>query len=330
MARPLRIQYPGAYYHIMCRGNARRNIFVDDGDRHHFLTLLGESMRIYKVVLYAYAMMSSHFHLVVQTKRGNLSEFMRRFNICYTGWFHYRYGTCGHLYQGRYKSCLVDADSYLLELSRYVHLNPIGGSKFKDANFHDRFAYLQKYLWSSLHGYLDKQKVNELVSYDLILGTIGGRASYRRFITAGISDGIGDLFQDVRHQTILGDDDFVAYVKTEYLEKGSSRDQPAYRGMQTEYLPPDEILSCVSRACGVSRENMVKRGGGGTHRGLLAEFLHRYCGMTEASIGRYVGGIDYGGVHQLRRRLKLRMNADKQLRDKFQDIDEMISELCSK
>lgn len=314
----------------MCRGNARRQIFLDDDDRYRFLKLLHESMKTYQVVLYTYVMMNSHFHLVLQTKRGNLSEFMRRFNICYTGWFHYHHGTCGHLYQGRYKSCLVDADSYLLELSRYVHLNPIGGSKSKNADYRTRLRYMHKFKWSSLPGYLYNKRADEFVSYDMILGIIGGRTEYRRFIAAGIRDGIGDVFQDLKHQTILGDEDFVAIVRSKYLEEGSSRDQPAYRGMLVENLPPEKILLCVSKSCSVSKEDLLKRRGNGIYRGLLTEFLYRYCGMTLAAIGRYVGGIDYGGVHQLRRRLKMQIKKDRSLSDRFDEIDRSVKNLCSK
>lgn len=125
MARPLRIQFPGAFYHVTCRGNEHRQIFRHSDDQLRFLQLLRESLETYRVILYAYVMMSNHFHLVVQTVCANLSEFMRRFNICYTRWFNYHHRTCGHLYQGRYKAYLVDADNYLLQLSRYVHLNPV-------------------------------------------------------------------------------------------------------------------------------------------------------------------------------------------------------------
>jgi putative transposase len=314
----------------MCRGNARRSIFLDDDDRYRFIKLLYESMKTYHVVLYVYAMMDNHFHLVVQTIHANLGEFMRRFNICYTGWFHYRHGTCGHLYQGRYKSILVDADSYLLALSRYVHFNPISGHKYPNADYRDRLSYLRRYRWSSLPGYLDKRRVNEFVQYDMILGIIGGRSKYGRFMAAGLRDGIGDLLRDVKHQTILGDENFVALVKNKFLEDGSSRDQPAYRGMLTEIITPEEVLLCVSRACGVPKEELLKRRGDGICRGLLVELLYRHCGMTMAAIGRFIGGIDYGGVHQLRRRLKFHMSGDRTLRDRFDDIDSAVKNLCSK
>jgi putative transposase len=125
MARPLRIQYGGAYYHVTCRGNDRRSIYRDDSDRELFLEKLKASLEIYDVALHAYVLMGNHFHLLVQTPKANRSEFMRHFNIAYTGAYNRRHKRVGHLYQGRYKAILVEGDIYLLELSRYLHLNPI-------------------------------------------------------------------------------------------------------------------------------------------------------------------------------------------------------------
>jgi putative transposase len=122
MARPLRILYPNAFYHITCRGNDRRVIFGDDQDRTRFLGRLRGALEICSVRAHAYILMSNHFHLIVETPKANLSEFMRQFNISYTGYYNRR--RIGHLYQGRFKAIVVDKDSYLLELSRYVHLNP--------------------------------------------------------------------------------------------------------------------------------------------------------------------------------------------------------------
>src|SRR5512134_1186294 len=125
MARPLRISYPNAFYHVTCRGNDRRVIFRDDHDRARFLERLRSALDIFGVRLHAYVLMSNHFHLIVETPKANLSEFMRQFNISYTAYFNRRHRRIGHLYQGRFKAIVVDQDSYLLELSRYVHLNPI-------------------------------------------------------------------------------------------------------------------------------------------------------------------------------------------------------------
>ena len=134
MARPLRIQFENAYYHVTCRGNDRRNIFFSDADRLAFLDLLGSSSDIYQTEILAYVPMSNHFHLLVKTPRGNLQEFMRHFNISYTAWYNRRHRRSGHLYQGRYHSFLIDADNYLKEVSRYIHLNPV---KIKQARTKD-------------------------------------------------------------------------------------------------------------------------------------------------------------------------------------------------
>ena len=125
MARPLRIEYPNAHYHVTCRGNDRRNIFRDDDDRRAFLDRLRKSLDIYEVRLHCYVLMNNHFHLVAQTPRANLSEFMRHFNVAYTSFFNRRHRRTGHLYQGRFKAILVQPDAWLLGLSRHVHMNPV-------------------------------------------------------------------------------------------------------------------------------------------------------------------------------------------------------------
>ena len=125
MARPLRIQYPNAVYHVTSRGNERKDIFKDDRDREHFLEILFQSLHTYSVILYSYVLMNNHFHLLVETPLGNLGAFMRHFNITYTSYFNRRHRRTGHLYQGRYKSIIVDKDAYLSVLFRYIHLTQI-------------------------------------------------------------------------------------------------------------------------------------------------------------------------------------------------------------
>lgn len=129
MARPLRIQYPDAVYHITCRGIEQRNIFQSDEDRGKFLGLLGLSKEIYSVVVYGFVLMNNHFHFVVRTPLANLADFMRHFNISYTSYFNRKYKRVGNLYQGRYKSILVEEDAYLQRLLHYIHLNPIRVAK---------------------------------------------------------------------------------------------------------------------------------------------------------------------------------------------------------
>ena len=120
MARALRIAYPGACYHVTCRGNEQRAIFRDDHDRETFLSRLQGSVRNYQVHAQVYVLMDNHFHLVVATPQANLSAFMRHFNVSYTGYFNRRHKRVGHLYQGRFTAIVVEEEAYLLEVSRYA------------------------------------------------------------------------------------------------------------------------------------------------------------------------------------------------------------------
>ncbi len=125
MARPLRVEYPGALYHITSRGNAGQNIFRYDRDRLYFLSLFGELIERFNWLCHGYCLMNNHYHLIIETPRGNLSRGMRQLNGIYTQKYNQRYKKTGHVFQGRYKAIIVNRDSYLLELSRYVVLNPV-------------------------------------------------------------------------------------------------------------------------------------------------------------------------------------------------------------
>jgi len=328
MARPLRIQYPGAFYHVTCRGNERRKIFLDNEDRYRFLTILKESLKTDRVVLYAYVLMSNHFHLILQTVRANLSEFMRRFNICYTGWFNYYHSTCGHLYQGRYKALLVDANSYLLELSRYVHLNPARMGKFRKSDYHKRWEYVHNYRWSSLPGYVNEKQAVDFVPYDMVLDMVGGRRAYQQFVRDGLRAGVENPCDDVRCQVILGDNDFVARVRKEYVEAGSLREQPMYRDMITEVVAPEVVMDCVAKSLGIDPKRLSARMGNGVERGIAADLLYRCSNITQREIGKILGGIDYTAVSMLRRRLQTKMAADRIIKQRYVKAEKYIQNLC--
>jgi putative transposase len=319
MARALRIQYPGAFYHVTCRGNQRRNIFLDDDDRYHFLKMLAESLDIYGVVLYAYVLMPNHFHLVIETVRANLSEFMRRFNVCYTGWFNYHHGSYGHLFQGRYKAFLVDADQYFLEISRYVHLNPVRSRKTRQSTYQSKWTFLNKYRWSSMPGYTNARRRNDFVNYTMILDMVGGRNAYKNFLLDGLKIDLKNPFDDVQYQVILGDNDFVARVRNEYMQEGSVREQPQYREMMTTAVTPDTIIETVMRVLKVSREEILGKHGSGITRGMVGDLLYKYGNMNHREIGVLLG-IDYSSVSKLRRRLMQRMIEKNDIAEQYKRI----------
>ena len=217
MARPLRIQYPGAMYHVTCRGNERKEIFRCDQDRKEFLDLLAQSVNIYNIKIYSYVLMNNHFHLLVETPLGNLGEFMRHFNIIYTSYFNRKHRRSGHLYQGRYKSILVDKNEYLSVLSRYIHLNPVRTKRMTGGTKEERVSYLLNYQWSSLPGYLKDKKREGFIDYGTVLSEYGGdnpkgRESYKKRILNDITSGL-DVKDKIIGQSVLGSDEFISWIK---------------------------------------------------------------------------------------------------------------------
>jgi REP element-mobilizing transposase RayT len=181
MARPLRIQFSGAVYHLTARGNARAPIFLDDQDREAFLSVLDDIVDRYHWICHAYCLMGNHYHLLVETPEGNLSQGMRQLNGVYTQKFNRRHGIAGHIFQGRYKSIVVEKDSYLLELCRYIVLNPVRAGLV---------SHPKDYGWSSFKFTAGRAKAPGFLSTDWVLAQFGlertaALKQYREFVLAG-------------------------------------------------------------------------------------------------------------------------------------------------
>ena len=201
MARPLRVEFAGALYHLTARGNARAEIFTDDEDRRLFLELLGKEISQQGWRCYAYCLMGNHYHLLIETPEPNLVAGMRRFNGVYTQRFNRRHGRVGHLFQGRYKGILVDKDSYGLELCRYIVLNPVRARMAKGP---------ENWAWSSYGGTVARVAPPAWLDVQWVLGQLGGRnpvAAYRRFVRGGM--GQGSPWEKLKGQIWLGDEAFL-------------------------------------------------------------------------------------------------------------------------
>src|SRR3972149_4573760 len=164
MARPLRIEYPGALYHVTARGNAREAIFRDDPDRGAFLVILGRVVERYNWLCHAYCLMGNHYHLLVETPDGDLSKGMRQLNGLYTQRSNRRHRRVGHIFQGRYKAILVDKDSYLLELCRYIVLNPVRAHLVKS---------VERWPWSSYRATVGERAAPAWLSTEALLAQFG-------------------------------------------------------------------------------------------------------------------------------------------------------------
>jgi putative transposase len=324
MARPLRISYPHAYYHVTCRGNDRRAIFRDDRDRTLFLEKLRVSIEIYGVKLHAYVLMGNHFHFIAETPKANLSEFMRHFNIGYTGGYNRRHRRVGHLYQGRYKAVLVEKDSYLLELSRYVHLNPVRIMPWKRRSGREQLRFLERYRWSSLGGYWGTGRKESWVSYHEVLGQVGGsRSRYRQFIEEGLEKGYDTPWEKVKGQAVLGEDEFVEKLRDKIVQGGPMREQPALRHLGS--MEAADVLQRVSRYFGIKLEELAKkRTPHRDSRAVVMEMMYRYGKISQEEIGKRLGGLDYSAVSRERTRLRERLDGDRKLQRTMKEIDNII------
>ncbi len=211
MARPLRIEYDGALYHVTSRGNEKKPIFKDDADRSVFLDTLHKVNKKYNWICHAYCLMNNHYHLVIETSDGNLSKGMRQLNGVYTQLFNKRHKRVGHIFQGRYKAILIQKESHLLEVCRYVVLNPVRAKSVKRP---------EEWTWSSYRATVGIEKAHPCLTTDWILGQFAkqkrtAEREYKGFIEAGIGE--KRIWEDVKGQSILGSDEFVekliGYIK---------------------------------------------------------------------------------------------------------------------
>ena len=324
MARALRIQYPGALYHITNRGNEQKAVFKDDVDRNEFLKILSRSIDTYGIILHSFVLMDNHWHILAQTPLGNLSEFMRHFNITYTSHYNRRHKRVGHLYQGRYKSFLVEFDAYLSKVSRYIHLNPVKVSGKQEIPIEQQLKYLLGYKWSSLPGYIGMGSRLKFVEYKTVLAQYGGdtQSGKKKYLDQIKSDLPDDLTikEQIVGQSILGSESFVTLVKEKYINNGKDRERPGVKKIN-RYLSMDAVLAVVENETGISRVLHST----GTTRQVVMAALYNFAGLNNREIGDIMG-VDYSTVSQGRKRLRERAEKDKNIRLLIERINQKCQE----
>ena len=210
MARPLRIEYAGALYHVTSRGDRREDIYLDDEDRLMWLDVFSQVCSRFNWRCHAWCMMDNHYHILIETAEGNLSQGMRQLNGVFTQKSNRRHHRVGHVFQGRYKSILVQKDNYLLELSRYVLLNPVRARMVDD---------LLDWAWSSYPAMLGKTPVPDWLETDWLLACFGANrkravTKYVDFVRAGI--GLPPVWDNLKYQVYLGSDDFIDSIQSKF------------------------------------------------------------------------------------------------------------------
>lgn len=220
MARPLRIEYDGALYHVTSRGNERKPIFKHDGDRKLFLDTLAQVNKRLHLICHAYCLMDNHYHLVIETPDGNLSKGMRQLNGIYTQSYNKQHGRVGHLFQGRFKGILVQKDSHFLEVCRYIVLNPVRANTT---------SHPRHYKWSSYQATAGIAQGHPCLTAYEILGHFGQRRAaaqekYRDFVRDGI--GSHSIWEGLEAQSLLGVEGFAEGLRHLLAEKQQIREIP--------------------------------------------------------------------------------------------------------
>ncbi|CAB5088890.1 hypothetical protein D3OALGA1CA_5902 [Olavius algarvensis associated proteobacterium Delta 3] len=279
MARPLRIEYPGAVYHITSRGNARNPIFDDNYDRTVFLSILEEVIKRYNWICHAYCLMDNHYHLLAETVDPTLSIGMRYLNGVYTQRFNYRHERVGHIFQGRFKSILVDRDSYLLELCRYVVLNPVRAGNVKSASV---------YRWSSYKSTAGFSNPPSFLTVDWILSQFGktrkqAQQKYRKFVLAGMDK--ASPWENLKAQCILGSIEFFEKIKTGQKDKSEITEIPKkqrlmHRPTLDELFPKNKKMVKLDRNRIICKAHM--------DCGYQLNDIARHLGLHYTTVGRIV------------------------------------------
>jgi REP element-mobilizing transposase RayT len=334
MARPLRIDVPGGWYHVTARGNERRAIFLDDRDRERFVGLVAELPVRFGVRVHAYVLMSNHWHALVETPTANLSRVIQWVQVSYSVWFNRRHRRSGHLFQGRFKAILFEAEALAWGLSQYVHLNPVrlkrlGLDKASQARSRAglgdgptaevvaaRLKRLREYRWSSYRAYAGLTSAPGWLTTAAVLGGTGKRAARQRAYVAEtealVREGhVEAVWERVRGGALLGSERFLEKMQA-YL-KGNDQEQAGL--WQLQGRPTLAVaISAVERLKGQKWERFRDQHGD-WGRDLVLYLGRTRCGMTLRELATAAGGVQYGSISAALRRFTKLLTENSELRE---------------
>ena len=312
MARPLRIEYEGAFYHITARGNERRRIFFAMGDYDKFKEYLLEAQEKFGYKLHCYVLMGNHYHLVIETPHGNMNKVLHYVNGSYANYINKKRNRSGHLLQGRYKGILVERDVYLLELSRYLHLNPVRAKIVgRPEDYHQ----------SSYRSYLKNRK-ESIVTTDLILGMVSDdgkatRRAYREYVEKGMEEESRNPLENVYGGVILGGRDFIKQALGTLREDALDQEEIARRRELSKFEMED-VIDAVCSYFRVPADRLAE--GSKDLRDTAIYLLKRHTSVMNREIGELFDGLSYSGVSKANQRLTVRMTGDRSLRKAIEEI----------
>ena len=305
MVRPLRIDYKNAIYHITNRGVNRQPIFFGRDDYWKFLDWLELMHQRMKVIIHGFCLMSNHYHLEITTPESNISRSIQWLNQSYATYINIRHERSGHLFQGRFKSVVIEAETHLAALTRYIHQNPVRAGMVSNP---------LEYKWSSYRAYLGMDKISWLDT-SVTLRRFGRtlaeqRKNYREFVEEKVSE---NPLKEMVYGAILGSEKFIDNVqkklRSKPLDKEISRLDIARRMMSIS-----DIVNMISKKTGIKTEEIKRKGSKRNRYREIAMYLcYMHCNKTNKEIGQYFGGIDTSSVSEVIRRIKEKLKKDKQL-----------------
>jgi REP element-mobilizing transposase RayT len=315
MGRAWRIEYEGALYHVMSRGNERRDIFLDYDDHFAFLDLIGEFSERFEIDIYAYVLMKNHYHLLIRTNRANLSKAMQWLGVTYTRRFNDKHNRSGHLFQGRFKSIIVQNDAYLMQLSCYIHRNPLRAGIVKR---------LSHYRWSSYPTYAYGWRGQEWLSTELILSSSGIENNHRvyREKVQRYANEEARLWENFRHGMIMGSKKFVDDIRKKYMPQAVHGEIPQQKSLAREF----DAKALVKEAAGMlscdliaMRKSSRISASEKENRDLMIYALWKTGMLSNANIGDLFG-VSYSAVSHSVKAFRAKLTKNFPLQQKLGEI----------
>ena len=309
MARPLRIEFPGATYHVMSHGVAGTPTFIDDPVRNHFLDSLREMVEIGKLLIHAFILMTNHFHLLCETPLSGLSRHMQQLLGKHTQWFNRRRNRHGHLWQARYKAVLVENGEYFLQCSRYIHLNPV------KANI---CAGPEEYSWSSYCQYLNCSPTHNWISTSRTLDCFPNKSDYVSFVLQGLQNELKNPFEEAVGGTIFGSKDFVNRVSA-LVHTTNAAEVIGVRELKQKHVPSigavDTAVNEIFPGLSQCQRNRI-----------LIYAMRRFTERTGSEIAAIMGRSPSAVTH-IWREIQMRLLNDHEFQQKMDALTQLLEVL---
>jgi len=279
MPRSPRLEAENCFYHITSRGNNKNPTYTEKKDYKKFLEYLLKTKEKFNFYIYAYVLMTNHFHLLIQTRLANLSKIMHYLNTSYTVYYNRVHNKCGHLFQGRYKSLLVDTDNYFLKLTRYIHLNPVKAKIVEKP---------EDYKWSSYRDYLNKRD-NQIIDKKEINALLNmSSKDYENFVLAGMHEE-EKLFEDIYGGCILGGDNFIKNNLKKFKNEIENKNISYQKKMLYGKIEINDIIEKVQRYYKINTVDLTSRKRNFWPRKIAIYLAQRFTQLNNREIGEVFG-----------------------------------------